>query len=39
MTAIGDFSEVFHTAGRLIIERDPALDAIVLLKSKRSCAL
>ena len=33
---MGDFSEAFHTAGRLILERDPALIAIVLLSLRVS---
>ena len=33
---MGDFAEAFHTAGRLILERDPALIAIVLLSLRVS---
>ncbi len=33
---MGDFAEAFQTAGRLIIERDPALIAIVLLSLRVS---
>jgi tungstate transport system permease protein len=33
---MGDFAEAFHTAGRLILERDPALVAIVLLSLRVS---
>lgn len=33
---MGDLSEAFHTAGRLILERDPALIAIVLLSLRVS---
>src|SRR5689334_24531839 len=36
MRVMGDFAEAFHTAGRLIIERDPALIAIVLLSVRVS---
>jgi tungstate transport system permease protein len=36
MDAMGDFAEAFRTAGRLIIERDPALIAIVLLSLRVS---
>src|SRR5689334_2979409 len=34
--AMGDFAEAFHTAGRLIIARDPTLVAIVLLSLRVS---
>jgi tungstate transport system permease protein len=33
---MGDFAEAFHTAGRLILERDPQLIAIVLLSLRVS---
>ena len=33
---MSDFAEAFHTAGRLILERDPALIAIVLLSVRVS---
>ena len=33
---MGDFAEAFHTAGRLILERDPALIAIVVLSLRVS---
>jgi tungstate transport system permease protein len=33
---MGDFAEAFHTAGRLIVEGDPALIAIVLLSIRVS---
>jgi tungstate transport system permease protein len=33
---MGDFAEAFHTAGRLILERDPALVSIVLLSLRVS---
>jgi tungstate transport system permease protein len=33
---MGDFAEAFHTAGRLILERDPTLIAIVLLSLRVS---
>ena len=33
---MGDFAEAFHTAGRLILEGDPALVAIVLLSLRVS---
>jgi tungstate transport system permease protein len=36
MEAMSDFAEAFQTAGRLIIERDPALIAIVLLSLRVS---
>jgi len=34
--AMGDFADAFHIAGRLILERDPALIAIVLLSLRVS---
>jgi tungstate transport system permease protein len=33
---MGDFAEAFHTAGQLILDRDPALIAIVLLSLRVS---